>query len=100
MPQGRYLLLEGLVDEDTLEIASEIHTSEGFSLGKSILEMEAMPEQELRSAIRLGMEQSVRDLLGWSEGNFRFVQGERPPRPMVAVELEVDSVLPAARGVS
>ena len=87
------VLRQGLVDEDTLEVAQEIHLSDGLSLGMTLLELGAMSEEQLAPAIRLSVEETICDLVSWTEGEFYFVPGERSHLCCIPVKVDVADIV-------
>lgn len=70
---GKRLVGAGLVSTDQVkEALSEQKDRQGVRLGRILLEMGAVDEETLKTFVREQIQDSIFDLMRWSEGNFRF----------------------------
>jgi hypothetical protein len=80
-PLARRLRGLGAVDQDTLDEAVR-HASAGRSLTAALLEAGAVGAERLDQIAREHVVDELFDLARWSEGSFRFEQGEAPPEAL------------------
>ena len=65
----------------------------GMLLGKILVTIGAISEEDLSRLLRLKAEESVYDLFSWDEGEFRFIDDEMPEGTMVPMNLDVTSIV-------
>ena len=75
---GRMLVQAGRVTEEELlaALASQIREGETRRLGEILVAMGAVSQRELNRQVRRQIEAVVFELLSWSEGYFRFEEGD------------------------
>ena len=86
---GHFLLSHGLIDEIILAKAMEMQEESKIMLGKILVTIGAITEEDLDHMLRLKAEESLYELFTWTEGDFRFLDGELPKLPMVPLALNV-----------
>ncbi|MGB5813738.1 MAG: TonB family protein [Thermoanaerobaculia bacterium] len=90
---GTFLIQRGYIDEPTLEHAMKLQEATHILLGKVLVTLDSISEDDLEKILRLKTEESVYDLFTWDEGDFRFVKDEMPDGAMVPVSLEVTNIV-------
>lgn len=76
---GDILLRAGLITREQLDEALTLQQgSRGRRLGEILVEMGALPADELRRRLRGQLEEAVFALFAWSSGTFTFEAGVRP----------------------
>lgn len=90
---GTFLVQRGYVDESTLEHAMKLQEATQILLGKVLVTLDSISENDLEKILRLKTEESVYELFRWEEGDFRFIKDERPDSAMVPVSLEVTNIV-------
>jgi tetratricopeptide (TPR) repeat protein len=89
---GQQLLREGKLDAGELERALDRQRQDPTQrLGAILVEMGSVDPRELERQLRLQIEETVYDLLGWDEGYFRFEETDEATEGPVRVR--VDSLL-------
>lgn len=89
---GAFLVGHGFISEEQLEKAMEIQQTSSVMLGKILTTIEAISPQDLENTLRLKFEESVYEIFRWSEGDFRFEEGEQLERA-VPLSLEVSEIV-------
>ncbi len=90
---GTFLIERGYIDQPTLEHAMKLQEATQILLGKVLVTLDSISEDDLEKILRLKTEESVYDLFTWDEGDFRFVKDEMPEADMVPVSLEVTNIV-------
>lgn len=86
---GHFLLSHGLIDELILAKAMEMQEDSKIMLGKILVTIGAITEEDLDHMLRLKAQESLYELFVWSEGEFRFYDGELPAFPMIPLAINV-----------
>ncbi|MEN8374398.1 MAG: DUF4388 domain-containing protein [Gemmatimonadota bacterium] len=90
---AEHLVRAGKLTEGELQRALSLQKERpGQLIGQVLVEMGSVSEEELERQLRFHMEESVYDLLGWREGEFRFVEG-KPATDATGVLVRVESML-------
>ena len=91
---GQQLLRAGKLTERELERALEVQRqTRERSIGEILLELGSVSEEELDRQLRFQFEETIYDLMGWDEGEFRFEERESVPVDHFAVRVKVESLL-------
>jgi len=90
---GHFLVSHGHINEAELSKAISMQEKSGMLLGKILVTIGAISEEDLGRLLRLKAEESVYDLFSWKEGEFRFVDDEMPEGTMVPMNLDVTSIV-------
>ena len=90
---GHFLVSHGFIDELTLAKAMEMQEENKMLLGKILLTIGAIGEQDLNRMLRLKAEESIYELFTWEEADFRFADDELPRYHMVKLALSVTGLV-------
>ena len=90
---GHFLVSHGYIDEITLAKAIEMQEENKMLLGKILLAIGAIAEDELDRMLKLKAEESIFELFTWQEADFRFADGDLPDYQMVPVNLSVTGLV-------
>lgn len=90
---GHFLVSHGYIDELTLAKAVEMQEDNRMLLGKILLTIGAISEDDLNKMLRLKAEESLYELFTWDEADFRFADGELPEYQMVPIDLSVTGLV-------
>lgn len=90
---GRFLISEGLIDEPTLARALKLQQATQILLGKVLVTLGSITEKELNEVLQRKTQETIYELFGWPEGEFRFVPDDLPEFPMVPMALDVTNVV-------
>ncbi len=86
---GHFLLSHGLIDEVVLAKAIEMQEENRALLGKILVSIGAITEADLDHMLRLKAEESLYEVFTWTEGEFRFHDGELPRFTMIPLAVNV-----------
>lgn len=91
---GQLLIRAGKLTERELKHALETQKREPSQrLGRILIEMGSVKAEELARLIRFQIEETIYDILGWTDGVFRFEEREEVERGDVDVRVRVESLL-------
>jgi hypothetical protein len=90
---GHFLVSHGFIDELTLAKAMEMQEENKMLLGKILLTIGAISETDLDRMLRLKAEESIYEIFTWTEGEFRFADGDLPDYHMLPLSLSVTAVV-------
>ncbi len=90
---GHFLVSHGYLDEVTLAKAMEMQDENRMLLGKILVTIGAISQEELEEMLRLKAEESIYEIFTWPEGEFRFLENELPDFTMVPLELSVEGLI-------
>ncbi len=76
---GQMLINRGLIDERQLQEAFVVQADTGVRLGKILLMVGAVEENQLRAVLEHKIRESIFDALSWSEGAFQFDRASDEP---------------------
>jgi len=95
---GHFLVGHGFINENELSNAIQMQEKTGMLLGKILVTIGAISEDDLNRLLRLKAEESLYDIFSWAEGEFRFLDQQLPERTFIPMDLEVTGlVLEGAR---
>lgn len=90
---GRFLANHGFMPEDTINAAVAQQKSEQQLLGKILVNMGAISEEDLHQMLRLKAEESIYDIFTWEEGEFEFLDDVLPTETMIRMHLDVQGIV-------
>jgi tetratricopeptide (TPR) repeat protein len=91
---GQQLLRAGKITERELQRALDIQKAgEQRRFAEILLEMGSVSEEEIERHVRFQIEETVYDLMGWQDGEFRFEEQDAVPLGLVPVRVKVESLL-------
>jgi len=91
---GAVLVSHGYITEAELGQAVQLQKANRKLLGKILVDIGAVREDDLRRLLRMKAEESIFDVFSWPEGKFHFVVGEMPPaETIVPVSLDVAAIV-------
>lgn len=97
---GHFLVSHGFITETELSNAIDMQERTGMLLGKILVTIGAISEEDLNRLLRLKAEEGIYDIFKWDEGAFRFLDGELPEKTFIPLDLDVTGiVLEGARRV-
>lgn len=90
---GRFLASHGYMPEETINAAVAKQQSEQQLLGKILVNMGAISEEDLHQMLRLKAEESIYDIFTWEEGEFEFLDDVLPTETMIRMRLDVQGIV-------
>lgn len=91
---GQLLLRAGKITERELDRALELQRQDPRQrLADILLEMGSVSEEELRRHLRFQIEETVYEVMGWTQGRFRFEEKDQLDWDRVRVQVRVESLL-------
>jgi len=91
---GQQLLRAGKLTERELDRALDVQRqSESRRIGEILLELGSVGVEELERQIAFQIEETIYDLMGWDEGDFRFEEHAGVPHDDLIVRVRVESLL-------
>lgn len=91
---GQLLLHAGKITERELQRALEIqHENPSRRLAEVLLEMGSASEEDIHLQLRFQMEETIFEVMGWTQGYFRFDERREIAHQQVGVRVRVESLL-------
>lgn len=90
---GHFLISRGLLDEETLDEALQSQLTADDLLGKILVELGVVSEQDLQRLLIIKAEESIFEIFLWPAGEFRFVDDQPLEGNMIPMHLDVTSVV-------
>ena len=90
---GYFLVGWGYCTEEQLAEMVHIQSERPIALGELSFELGHINRQQLSSLMEARMRESLSDLVVLEDGDFRFMENETPERPLLEVQLKVESFL-------
>ncbi len=90
---GRFLVSHGYLAEDAVNEAISRQKEEQQMLGRILVGMNLIQEEDLHQMLRLKAEESIYDIFTWDEGAFEFFDSDLPSENMVRMELDVQWIV-------
>jgi hypothetical protein len=90
---GQFLLSHGRITEEDLKKGLEAQARTHVLLGKILLMVGTLKEEELRRLLIMKAEETIFSLFLWTDAHFDFVEGELPKELFVPISLDVQDVL-------
>ncbi|HEX3582822.1 MAG TPA: DUF4388 domain-containing protein [Thermoanaerobaculia bacterium] len=90
---GQFLMSHGYLSEAELTKAMEVQRQSGILLGKILVMIEVINEEDLNRLMRLKAEEEIYDLFLWKEGEFNFVDDDLPQFEMIPLKVDVTGII-------
>ncbi len=90
---GQFLVSHGFLTEQELAKGMEVQQQSGILLGKILVMIEAISEDDLLRLMRLKAEEEIYDMFLWTEGDFHFSDDELPKMEMVPLQVDVTGII-------
>ena len=90
---GQFLMSHGYLTEPELKKAMEVQQQSRILLGKILVMIDAIREEDLVRLMRLKAEESIYDIFLWQDGEFRFIDDELPPYEMIPLQVDVTGII-------
>lgn len=90
---GRFLVNHGYIADDLIQEALAKQKQERQLLGKILVNLEAIAEEDLHQMLQLKAEGSIYDVFTWEEGDFDFLDNDLPEETMIRMSLDVQWIV-------
>jgi len=90
---GQLLVRHGKIAPDQLEKALKKQKATNRRLGEIIVEMNLVDPHDIGEALRLQVEEIIYSLFAWGDGEFQFIEGEKPPEKAPLTEINTMTVM-------
>ena len=90
---GQFLMSHGYLTEQELKKAMEVQLQSNILLGKILVMIEVIAEDDLVRLMRLKAEEEIYDIFLWREGDFHFIDDELPKQEMIALQVDVTGII-------
>lgn len=87
------LISHGMISEEQRQKALEIQRETHLALGRILVILGALTENQLHDAMRQKTEDEIAELSGWSEAKYVFVEEEIPTMQLVPLRVDVAELL-------
>ena len=90
---GQFLMSHGYLSEEELMKAMEVQHQSGILLGKILVMIEVINEEELQRLMRLKAEEEIYEIFLWPEGEFHFTDDDLPTQEMIPLQVDVTGII-------
>jgi len=90
---GQFLMSHGYITEPELMKAMEVQAQSRILLGKILVMIDVINEEDLTRLMRRKAEEEIYDIFLWNEGDFRFVDDELPQMEMIPLQVDVTGLI-------
>src|SRR5215212_8077585 len=90
---GQFLMSHGYLTEPELTKAMEVQRQSGILLGKILVMIDVIAEEDLHRLMRLKAEEEIYDIFLWNDGDFYFVDDELPQMEMIPLQVDVTGII-------
>ncbi|HSY49175.1 MAG TPA: DUF4388 domain-containing protein [Thermoanaerobaculia bacterium] len=90
---GQFLMSHGYITEPELMKAMEVQAQSRILLGKILVMIDVINEEDLQRLMRRKAEEEIYDIFLWNEGEFRFVDDELPQMEMIPLQVDVTGLI-------
>jgi len=90
---GHFLVSHGFINEATLAQAMDKQKETQMLLGKILVTIGAISEENLDTMLRLKAEEGIYELFTWPEGDFEFLDGVLPEYTMVPLSIDIPGIV-------
>jgi hypothetical protein len=90
---GQFLMSHGYITEAELKKAMEVQEQSKILLGKILVIIEAITEDDLKRLMRKKVEEEIYDIFLWPDGDFEFVDAEKPKMDLVPMNVDLTGIV-------
>ncbi len=90
---GQFLMSHGYLSEPELKKAMEVQQHSGILLGKILVMIDVISEEDLQRLMRRKAEEEIYDIFLWNDGDFYFLDDELPRMEMVPLQVDVTGII-------
>ena len=90
---GQFLMSHGYITEAELKKAMEVQEQSKILLGKILVIIEAITEDDLKRLMRKKVEEEIYDIFLWPDGEFEFVDAEKPKMDLVPMNVDLTGIV-------
>ncbi|HEX2059143.1 MAG TPA: DUF4388 domain-containing protein [Thermoanaerobaculia bacterium] len=90
---GQFLMSHGYLTEPELKKAMEVQLQSGILLGKILVMIDVISEEDLQRLMRLKAEEEIYDIFLWNDGDFYFIDDELPQMEMIPLQVDVTGII-------
>src|SRR5436190_14766939 len=90
---GQFLMSHGYLSEPELKKAMEVQLQSGILLGKILVMIDVISEEDLQRLMRRKAEEEIYDIFLWTDGDFYFVDDELPQMEMIPLQVDVTGII-------
>lgn len=90
---GQFLMSHGYISEQELMKAMEVQQQSRILLGKILVMIDVINEEDLQRLMRLKAEEEIYDIFLWNEGDFQFLDDELPQMEMIPLRVDVTGLI-------
>jgi len=90
---GQFLMSHGYLTEPELKKAMEVQTQSRILLGKILVMIDVISEEDLQRLMRRKAEEEIYDIFLWSDGDFYFIDDELPQMEMIPLQVDVTGII-------
>ena len=90
---GQFLISHGYLSEEELMKAMEVQHQSGILLGKILVMIDVIGEQDLQRLMRLKAEEEIYEIFLWQDAEFHFIDDELPTMEMIPLQVDVTGII-------
>jgi len=90
---GQFLISHGYMNEPELMKAMVVQAESGILLGKILVMIDVITEEELQRLMRLKAEEAIYDIFLWRDGEFLFIDDQLPTMEMIPLQVDVTGII-------
>ncbi|MFN2238033.1 MAG: DUF4388 domain-containing protein [Thermoanaerobaculia bacterium] len=90
---GQFLMSHGYITEAELKKAMEVQEQSKILLGKILVIIEAITEDDLKRLMRKKVEEEIYDIFLWPDGDFEFIDAEKPKMDLVPMNVDLTAIV-------
>src|SRR5204862_7594870 len=83
----------GYLTVPVLEKVMEVQMPSGILVGKIMVMIDVMSEEDLQRLMRRKAEEVIYDIFLWTDGDFYFVDDELPQMEMIPLQVDVTGII-------
>jgi hypothetical protein len=90
---GQFLMSHGYISEDELKKAMEVQSQSKILLGKILVMINAISEENLMRLMRRKAEEEIYDIFLWPAGEFHFEDDQLPTMELIPLQVDVTGII-------